>query len=173
MSLVQSISHQIQTGQPLKLLEAETEKFLGEFTAKSHIWKTALAYHDIFERGALYVQARWILEKNLWEDLVNSRLSPAEKLALLQLCIKESDKIKEGASKTQDDMESAGKGTTGDISSTTERADRTLDKTTDPTVKHLDGTSPVGRELARRLLDTAGKNAEKIVADAIKTPAPA
>lgn len=172
MELIQSISLQIQTGQPLKTLEVSTEKFLGEITAKTHIWQTALAYHDIFERGALHVQARWFLEKSLWEDLVNNRLTPPEKLALLQLCVRETDKIKEGAARFQGSLESSGKGSAGDIAVSTERADRTLEKVDDPTVKHLAGTSSTGRELARRLLDTAGKNAEKIIADALAKPIP-
>lgn len=173
MELIQSISLQIQTGQPLKILEALTEKFLGEITAKTHIWQTALAYHDIFERGALYAQSRWYLEKSLYEDLVKNILTPAEKLALLQMCVRETDKIKEGAARFQGSLESSGKGSAGDIAVSTERADRTLEKVDDPTVKHLAGTSSTGRELARRLLDTAGKNAEKIVADALAKPTPA
>lgn len=173
MELIQAISHLIQTGQPLKSLEASTEKFLGEITAKTHIWQTALAYHDIFERGALYAQARWGLEKSLYDDLVNNRLTPQEKLALLQMCVRETDKIKEGAARYQGNMEDTGKGSAGDIAGSTERADRTLEKVDDPTVKHLAGTSSTGRELARRLLDTAGKNAEKIVADALAKTIPA
>lgn len=169
MAMLQAIAYQIQTGKPIKDIEGVVIPHLGEMSSKIHLWRSASAYHNMFERGALYAQARWTLEKSLWDDLMNSKLSPGEKLELLTLSIKENDKIQAGLGSYQAGLEDVGRGTTADIEGAAERADRTLIKVDDPTKKHLDGTSSTGRELARRILDSAGKNADKIVAEALKS----
>lgn len=170
MAMMQALSHQVQHGLPIKELEGIMVPHLGEMSSKIHLWRNAVAYHTMFERGALYALARWTLEKSLWDDLINQRLSPVEKLALLQLAIKEMDKVGDTLGEYQETLESGGKGTAADIESATEKSDRPLSKTEDPSAKDLEGTSPVGRELARRLMSKAEKAANKLVEDALKTP---
>lgn len=172
MAMLQALAHQVQTGQPLKDIEGIVVPHLGEMASKIHLFLNALAYHNMFERGALLSLARWTLEKSLWEDLINQRLSPVEKLALLQLAIKESDKIQSNLGEYQVNLEKGGKGTAADIESAVEKPDRALHKTEDPGAKDLEGTSPVGRELARRIMGRAGKASEQIVADALKNQKP-
>ncbi|MGV0949070.1 MAG: hypothetical protein ACOYB3_00050 [Azonexus sp.] len=171
MAMLQAITHQVQTGKPIKDIENVMVGHLGEMTSKIHLYRNAMAYHTMFERSALLSLARWTLEKSLWEDLINQRLTPVEKLALLNLSIKENDKIQDTLGSFQEQLENDGKGNTADIETATEKVDRPLKKVEDPTIKDLVGTSPVGRELARRLLSKAGKASEHIVADALKKPA--
>lgn len=168
MAILQSLTHLIQHGKPLKTIEDIIIPHLGESPSKRQLFRNAMRYHNVFERGSLLALARWTLEKSLWEDLINQRLSPVEKLALLQLAIKEMDKVQDGLD--NDDDEDTSKGSAADIEAAAERSDRPLTKTVDPTSKDLEGTSPVGRELARRLVDRAGKAAEKLVEETLKKP---
>ena len=167
MAMMQALAHQVQTGQPISQIEDIVVPHLGEMSSKIHLWRNALAYHDMFERGALITLARWTLEKSLWDDLINNRLSPTEKLALLNLAVKESDKIASGLGDYQKNLESGGKGTVADIAMAAEKVDRQSSKVEDPTSKDLEGTSAVGRELARRMLNRAGKASEKIIDEAL------
>ena len=168
MAMLQALAHQVQTGQPLKDIENVVVPHLGEMSAKIHLFLNAMAYHNMFERGSLLSLARWTLEKSLWEDLIQQKLSPIEKLALLQLAIKEMDKVQDNIGDFQGTLDKGGKGTASDIESATQRSDKTLQKIADPAAKLLDGTSATGRELARRILHQAGQNAEKIVEDTLK-----
>lgn len=170
IAMLQSIVHQMQHGQPLKAIEDIVVPQLGEMASKIHLIRNVSAYHDI-ERRALYAEVCWMLEKALWKHLVNQELTPAEKLALLELSIKENDKINGRLADFAKDLEKSGKGNTADVESAREKVDRVLTKVEDPTAKDLQGTSSVGRELARRVLDRAGKAAEALVEEALKKPA--
>lgn len=170
MAMLQALSHQVQTGQPLKSIEDIVVPHLGEMSSKIHLFLNAMAYHNMFERGSLLAMARWTLEKSLWDDLLQQKLDPTEKLALLQLAIREMDKVTSNLAQFQEGLETGGKGTTSDIETATEKVDRPLSKIEDPTAKALEGTSAVGREIARRLMKGAGDAATKIVNEALKTP---
>ena len=163
---MQAITHQIQTGQPLKDIEDVVVPHLGEMTSKLHLVLATTAYHNI-ERGSLYTLARWTLEKSLWEDLINQKLTPDEKLCLLQLAIRESDKIQGNLQGYLASLEKSGKGNVSDIETAVDKPDRALSRAEDLSSRELDGTSAVGRELARRILDRAGKASEKLVEKAI------
>lgn len=170
MAMIQALGHQVQHGQPLKDIEDIVVPQLGEMSSKIHLFLNALAYHNMFERGSMLSLARWTLEKSLWEDLIGQKLSPVEKLALLQLAIKEMDKVTTNLGAFQHSLEGGGKGTANDIESASQRADRTLVKIVDPNAKDLVGTTPIGRELARRMADKAAKAGEKLVAESMKKP---
>lgn len=170
IAMQQAITHLFQSAKPIKDIEDIVLPHLSEMSSKIHLVRSTNAYHQI-ERGALYNLVRWTLEKLLWEDLINNKLTPAEKLCLLQLAIKEADKIQDFLGGYQHDLEKGGKGSSADVEAAREKSDRALTKIEDPTSKDLDGTSAVGRELARRVLERAGKAAEALVTETLKKPA--
>lgn len=172
VAMLNAVMHQFQHGQPLKAIEDIVIQHLGEMASKIHLVRNVTAYHDM-ERRALYAHVCSVLEDALWDDLINQRLTPSEKLALLQLAIRENDKIDGRLGNFGHDLEKSGKGTGQDIESAVEKPDRILHKVEDPNAKELEGTSPIGRELARRLMDRAGKSSEKIVQEALKGQTPA
>ena len=167
IKLVQSIAELVIQAKPVSALDSTMLPHLGEISAKMHLMLNALNYHNLFERGAMYALARWTLEKSLWQDLMNNELSPVEKLSLLQLSIKEMDKVQANIGTYKDDLDSSGKGTSADIQSTSERVDRSVAKEDNTASKELEGTSAQGREVARRLLDKASKVLDKTVKEAI------
>lgn len=167
MQLVQAIAASVTQAQPVSRLDTTMLPHLGEMSAKIHLMLNALNYHNLFERGALYSLARWTLEKGLWQDLMSGNLAPVEKLALLQLATKEMDKVEARLGAYKENLETSGRGTTGDIQTTAERVDRSVTKEDNSELKELEGTSPVGREVTRRLLDKAAKALDKKVQEAI------
>jgi hypothetical protein len=167
MKLVQAIAEAVSQAKPVSELDSTMLPHLGEMSSKIHLMLNALNYHTMFERIKLHALVRWTLEKSLWQDLMNNQLSPVEKLALLQLSIKEMDKAESRITDAKDDLDSSGRGTMADIQSTAERVDRSVAKEDNTALKELEGTSAVGREIARRLLDKASKVLDKRVKEAI------
>lgn len=163
MKLIQAISHSISNAEPVGKLDALMLPHLGEMASKAHLMLMALNYHNIVERVSLYSMARWTLEKGLWNDLIQGAMSPVEKLALLQLTIKEMDKAQVLATDYKETMESGGRGTTADVQATSEKMDRAVKKEDLAAVKELEGTTPVGREVVRRMLDKANTALQRMV----------
>jgi hypothetical protein len=172
MSMLQAVALQVRSGQPLKSIDGVLVPNLSDLQAKIQLLQNASIWHEAFERMPMLSLARWVLEKTLWDDLINGKLTPSEKLTMLVHAIKELEKNNNKLDEFQGNAEHGGKGASADVGATTTKADKTLVKVADPTLKDLEGTSPVGRELARRLISKAGLAAEKLVQDALK-PAPA
>ena len=167
MKLIQAIAINVAEAKPISEIDLSLVPHLGEMQSKLHLMLQAIQYHNAMERLAMYSLLRWTLEKGLWNDLLNDKLSPAEKLALLGMAIKETDKCEQSAAKSKESLEESGQGTGSDIQTTVEKVDRSVKVEDTAATKELEGTSAVGRELTRRLLDTAAKAANQKVKEAL------
>jgi hypothetical protein len=148
----------IQSGRSLKEMDAELVPILSEQASKSSILQAVMFNHQM-ERVVLYWDARWRLERDLWEDLRGQKLTPREKLALLALASKE-------AKESADYINRANGAFTPmtEVEPTIERAGKhSATKALAAKKQEFEGTTPQGREIIRRLTFKAKQAAAKIV----------
>lgn len=155
----------IQSGRSLKELDSELVPLLSEQQSKSNILQ-AMMYNHQMERVALHWSARWDLERSLWEDLRAQKLTPREKIALLELSTKEADKAAEYINKANDEFKPM-----SEVEPTIEKAGKhSASKAAADKKKEFEGTTPQGREIIRRMTFKAKQAADKMVEDALKEP---
>ena len=153
----------IQSGRSLKELDAELIPLLSEQASKSHILQATMYNHQM-ERVALHWSARWDLERSLWEDLRAQKLTPREKIALLELSTREA---KEAAAYINN--ASAEFKPMTEVEPTIEKAGKhSASKAAADKKKEFEGTTPQGREIIRRMTFKAKQAADKIVEAALK-----
>ena len=149
----------IQSGRSLKELDAELVPLLSEQQSKSNILQATMYNHQM-ERVALHWSARWDLERSLWEDLRAQKLTPREKIALLELSTREA---KEAAAYIND--ANADFKPMSEVEPTIEKAGKhSASKAAADKKKEFEGTTPQGREIIRRMTFKAKQAAEKLVA---------
>ena len=152
----------IQSGRSIKELESDLVPLLSEQASKANILQAVMFNHQM-ERVVLYWDARWRMERDLWEDLREQKLTPREKLALLQLASKEA---KEAAAYIN--------ATTGAFTPMTE-VEPTIEKAGKHSSsaalaikkKEFEGTTPQGREIIRRFTFKAKQAADKLINEAL------
>jgi hypothetical protein len=148
----------IQSGRSLKELDTELIPLLSEQASKSHILQATMYNHQM-ERVALHWSARWDLERSLWEDLRAQKLTPREKIALLELSTREA---KEAAAYINN--ASAEFKPMTEVEPTIEKAGKhSASKAAAEKKKEFEGTTPQGREIIRRMTFKAKQAADKIV----------
>ena len=141
------VINSIQTQQPLADMQEELAPLLGELQAKVNVVEGVVAVHQL-DRAPLWLALRHHLETQLLEDLVQRRLSPEDKIAVLKMAMVESDKIVDYLNKFANPL--------SNVSEIIERADRNLHG---DEMKRLQaevaGTTQQGREGIRRLTNKA------------------
>jgi len=166
VALIAEVVSRIQTGQPVKEMANLLAPILSEQQAKTNILQ-ALMFNHQMERVVLHWDMRWQLERDLWEDLKQQKLTPAEKLTLLSLSCKEAEKAASYV-----DAHSPNFKPITDIAGI-------LEQTAKPDMEHLRadiradliGTTPQGMEAIRRFTAKAKKRAEELVGAALKNEA--
>jgi len=158
------VSH-IQSGASMKELEGKLTPILSEQSSKTTILQ-AVMFNHMMELVALHWDMRWHLLRELWEDLRMQKLKPLEKLALLKLADQCADKaagyINEQSNNFQPMTE---------VDATMERASKNAtDDSRKKRAKEMEGTTPQGREIIRRLTFKAKQAADKIVEQALSNP---
>lgn len=155
----------IQSGRSLKELDSELIPLLSEQQSKSNILQATMYNHQM-ERVALHWSTRWDLERSLWEDLRAQKLTPREKIALLELSTREA---KEAAAYIND--ANADFKPMSEVEPTIEKAGKhSASKAAAEKKKEFEGTTPQGREIIRRMTFKAKQAADKIVEEALKEP---
>jgi hypothetical protein len=148
----------IQSGRSLRELEAKLIPLLSEQQAKTNILQAAMYNHQM-ERIALHWENRWILERDLWMDLREQKLTPREKLALLAFSTKEAKDAAayiNGANVEFRPMK--------EVEPTIEQAGKhSASKVISDKKKEFEGTTPQGREIIRRMTFKAKVAADQIV----------
>jgi hypothetical protein len=157
-AIAKVVSH-IQSGRSLKELEAELVPLLSEQQSKSSLLQATMYNHQM-ERVALHWSSRWDLERSLWEDLREQKLTPREKIALLTLSTREAKDAAEYINKANGAFTPM-----TEVEPTIEKAGKhSASRALTDKKKEFEGTTPQGREIIRRFTFKAKQAADKLVA---------
>lgn len=164
---IAEVVSRIQSGESMKDLEGKLTPLLSEQSSKTTILQ-AVMFNHMMELVALHWDMRWHLMRELWADLRLQKLKPLEKLALLKL----ADQCADKAADYINDQNPTFAPLT-DVDATMERASKhSVEQAKRARSKDMDGTTPQGREIVRRLTFKAGQAADRIVSSALKKGAP-
>ena len=131
------------TGKPTDDVKEEIAKVTDGIEDKYKI-VGALVDHHTVERWGVQARLRWKLEQSLMADLEVDKLSPLEKLALLKMVAPQCDAMEK--------IIRAGANPMKDVEQTLKNVDATIQaNNTSSMAARLKGTTPQGREIARRL----------------------
>jgi hypothetical protein len=158
------VSH-IQSGASMKDMEEKLTPLLSEQSSKTTILQ-AVMFNHMMELVALHWDMRWHLMRELWEDLREQKLKPVEKLALLKLADQQAERAANYINNQNPTFQPM-----TEVDSTMERASKqAVDTAKRRNSKELEGTTPQGREIVRRLTFKAKQAADKIVESALAKP---
>jgi hypothetical protein len=158
VSAIAKVVSFIQSGRSLKELEAELVPLLSEQASKSNLLQATMYNHQM-ERVALHWSSRWDLERSLWEDLREQKLTPREKIALLKLSTVEAKDAADYINKASGQFTPM-----TEVEPTIEKAGKhSASKALAEKKKEFEGTTPQGREIIRRFTFKAKQAAEKLV----------
>lgn len=153
----------IQSGASMKDLEERLTPLLSEQSSKTTILQ-AVMFNHMMELVALHWDMRWHLMRDLWQDLKSQKLSAMEKLALLKLADKCADKAASYINNQSNQFSPM-----TEVDGTMERASKNvIDSAKKIRAKEMEGTTPQGREIIRRLTFKAKQAADTLVEKALK-----
>jgi hypothetical protein len=165
---IADVVSRIQSGAPMKELESTLTPLLSGQSSKTTILQ-AVMFNHMMELVALHWDMRWHLMRELWADLRMQKLKPLEKLALLKIADQCADKAAAYINEQNPTFTPM-----TEIDATMERASKhSADQEKRARSKDMEGTTPQGREIVRRLTFKATQAADKIVSGSLKnTPEP-
>lgn len=163
VELMAAVVDKIQSGESFKALEQDLLSVLSEQRSKTNVLQGVMLNHHL-ELAALFTDMRWHLMRDMWEDLKTQKLQPMERLALLKLACNEAEKA-EAYINSSSPYEPA-----GEAHPLLEKADKPSQEKRNVEMRQtLEGTTPAGREVIRRLTFKAKEAAAKLAVGASKS----
>ena len=168
IELIAEVVSRIQAGQSFKEMETALAPVLNEQQAKTNLLQAVMFNHQM-ERVVLHWDMRWKLERDLWQDLAQQRLSSMEKLTLLGLVSKEAHNAAAYVNTHNPDFHPM-----TEVEPTLEQASApALAKERAEIRADLEGTTPQGMEMLRRFTAKAKKRADELVDAVLRNEAAA
>jgi hypothetical protein len=140
-------------GKPTAQIKDRVSKVAGSVEDKYKILGSIVESHTM-ERYLLHARMRWDLEQSIFRNLVADELDPMTKVALYKMVLSETSLmekiIRQGANPTQD------------LQGLAEKIDAVQKQTPGDLARRLEGTTPQGREIARRVVAQAQQLSRKL-----------